>query len=103
MRTVGADDPSGVAAIRALVEEVTGCAAGLTFAGALRNVVSSPRDGYECPTPNAYFGVWASPSGPRVDGERPAVGGKSKLRGAVSLVAPEGELGRAWGSSRFVR
>lgn len=80
MRRVGAEDPTGLATIAALAEEVTGSVGRLMFGGAVRNIVESSTDGYLWPTPHAYFGVWTSASDPIVDGTWIALGAGSELR-----------------------
>ncbi|KQZ23545.1 hypothetical protein [Microbacterium sp. Root553] len=79
-RIVGVGDPTGESAIVELAAQVTGSRESLTFAGAVRNVVDSPRSDYSWPTPRAHFGVWMSEGDPVIEGSWVAVGGGSVLR-----------------------
>lgn len=80
MLVVGVDDEHGIATISSLAQDVTGTADGLSFEGAVRNVVGSPQAGYNWPTPHAHFGVWSSANEPTVDGTWVALGAASELR-----------------------
>jgi len=80
MRLVGPNDPSGAFGITSLAEQITGYRTQLKFAGAVRNVVDSPQDGYAWPTPHAHFGVWTSKIAPIAEGTWVSIGDDSQLR-----------------------
>lgn len=78
---VGAGDTAaGLVTIAALADQVFGSSDGLTFVGAVRNIVQAPEAGYAWPTPHAYFGVWTSSGDPVVQGRWLALGEASELR-----------------------
>ncbi|NYI40265.1 hypothetical protein [Demequina lutea] len=61
-------DLDGTEAITLLQQEVTGVVGNARFVGSVRNLVETPTDDYEWPTPIAHFGVWEAGVQPMVPG-----------------------------------
>ena len=68
MRIAPSDDPAGIDTVSTLAGDVIGARCDLTFVGGVRNVVEQGATDYPWPTPEAYFGVWSTTSGPVVEG-----------------------------------